>query len=86
VEPTGADPNQGIKSFKFIIRTPIPNTENLVQTKFLNTVIRNRYSTGTAKRKNVLLPGLWIRIRIGSEFNDFVDPDWIRNPDPGVGK
>jgi hypothetical protein len=32
---------------------------------------------------------LWIRIRIGSGFSDFVDPDpyWgIRNPDPGARK
>jgi hypothetical protein len=25
---------------------------------------------------------LWIRIRIGSEFNDFVDPNWAKMQDP----
>jgi hypothetical protein len=28
------------------------------------------------------MPGLWIQIRIGSGFNDFVDPD----PDPWARK
>jgi hypothetical protein len=33
--------------------------------------------------KGLLETGLWIRIRIGSGFRDFVDPDPIENPDPG---
>jgi hypothetical protein len=33
-----------------------------------------------------MIPGLWIRIRIGSGFSDFVNPIRILDPDPGVRK